>query len=142
MAINQETVCNAAVSGAKAQDVFQQIDYLVWKLQKMDTVDFQNDWKVITLLIGIFIIIIIYYYFRSFIHSIYFSFSFFFKKKKKGANDLCVSCYGHQSAQPPEWANTMDQLLSTIQQRIPRVFVNLVSILNIRYVLFKFYHVD
>ena len=85
MAINQETVCNAAVSGAKAQDVFQQIDYLVWKLQKMDTVDFQNDWKVITLLIGIFIIILFYSYFHSFIHSIsflFFSFLFLFFLKK------------------------------------------------------------
>ena len=64
MAINQETVLNGAISGAKAQDVPMQIDYLVWKMQQMEGVDFANDWKVITLLIGVlFILFILFFHF-------------------------------------------------------------------------------
>mmetsp|Transcript_27016 Transcript_27016/g.67896 ORF Transcript_27016/g.67896 Transcript_27016/m.67896 type:complete len:357 (-) Transcript_27016:33-1103(-) len=49
-----------------------------------------------------------------------------------GANDLCVVCDGGHTAQQPEnWIQTVDSLLDQVHQSIPRVFVNLVGMVNI-----------
>ncbi len=83
------------------QDVPPQIQYLVTTLQTeySQTVDFENDWKLLTLLIG--------------------------------ANDLCVCCDGRQTSIPIVWQSNLRSVLQLIQQSIPRVFVNLVTIFNI-----------
>jgi lysophospholipase L1-like esterase len=96
---HKKVVGDAGISEAKAEDVFEQIDYLDWLCHNDDKIDCDKDWKVVTLLIG--------------------------------ANDLCIICDGRSAAQPEQWAQTIDQLVSQVHQRIPRVFLNLVSILNI-----------
>jgi len=49
-----------------------------------------------------------------------------------GANDLCVACESSHTAQQPEnWIQTVDSLLNTVHQDIPRVFVNLMGMVNI-----------
>eukprot|EP01130_Rhizamoeba_saxonica_P001731 TRINITY_DN1158_c0_g1_i2.p1 TRINITY_DN1158_c0_g1~~TRINITY_DN1158_c0_g1_i2.p1 ORF type:complete len:196 (+),score=21.64 TRINITY_DN1158_c0_g1_i2:244-831(+) len=46
-----------------------------------------------------------------------------------GANNICVSCKGRYP--PSYFEKELDQVLSEIEEKIPRVFVNLVSIFNI-----------
>ena len=43
---------NGAVSLAKVQDLHTQMDYLVAEAKKIKGLDFHNDWKVLTILIG------------------------------------------------------------------------------------------
>lgn len=43
---------NGAQSMAQVQQLPEQIDYLVQQLQKMEDVDVENDWKVLTILMG------------------------------------------------------------------------------------------
>ena len=43
---------NGAVSLAKIQDLDAQMDYLVAQAKKIPGIDFENDWKVLTILIG------------------------------------------------------------------------------------------
>ena len=43
---------NGAVSLAKIEDLDAQMDYLVAEVKKIKGIDFENDWKVLTILIG------------------------------------------------------------------------------------------
>jgi len=91
---------DAAVSHASVQDCFDQVDYLVYNLKtNYPSVDFYNDWKLLTIFIG--------------------------------ANNLCGACEGRAEAKPAYFGAQLKQVLTQIEQRIPRVFVNLVSIFNI-----------
>jgi len=48
-----DDVCNAAQSSAKAGDIAeQQIPYLVQQIQQNTNIDFNNDWKLVTIWIG------------------------------------------------------------------------------------------
>lgn len=91
---------NAAESMAKLDRIASdQIDYLVSELHNTSGIDFNNDWKMLTILIG--------------------------------ANDLCVCCDGRNASTPADWARRYNYTLSLIKERIPRVFVNIVTLFNI-----------
>jgi len=91
---------DAAVSHASVQDCHSQVDYLVYNIKtNYPTVDFQNDWKLLTLFIG--------------------------------ANNLCGACEGRAESKPEYFGAQLRQVLTQIEQKIPRVFVNLVTIFNI-----------
>jgi len=92
---------DGGVSHASVQNVPDQITYLVNTLKTTyaSTVNFQDDWKLLTLFIG--------------------------------ANNLCGACEGRQESLPTYFEQHLLQVLTQIQQQIPRVFVNLVTIFNI-----------
>jgi len=48
-----------------------------------------------------------------------------------GANNLCNVCTGRPDSQPDKFEENLRLMLNNIEQRIPRVFVNLVAIFNI-----------
>jgi len=43
---------NAAQSGGEGPDLNHELDYLIYQMKNRDGIDFQNDWKMINLLIG------------------------------------------------------------------------------------------
>jgi small subunit ribosomal protein S29e/phospholipase B1 len=92
---------DGGVSHASVQNVPDQITYLVNQLQTTyaSTVNFQDDWKLLTLFIG--------------------------------ANNLCGACEGRAESKPAYFQAQLQQVLTQIEQQIPRVFVNLVTIFNI-----------
>lgn len=94
---------DAAVSGAKISQVPPQIDYLVATMHdKYSHVDFDNSWKLLTLFIG--------------------------------ANDACPACThqgGNITAQAIAYEENMRNVLTEIRAKIPRVFVNVITIFNI-----------
>lgn len=97
---------NAAISGAKVQDISGQIDYLVTQLTTTynSSVDFENDWKVATILIG--------------------------------ANNLCVACYNETANTPQTYAQLMNDSIAQIYQSIPRVRLNVLPMFNITQVYY------
>jgi len=92
---------DGGVSMARVEQTLSQVDYLVNQLQTTysSTVDFENDWKLLTVLIG--------------------------------ANNACGACQGVPWADPLFFKKNLKILLDTIHQKIPRVFVNLVTLFNI-----------
>jgi len=96
-----QDVLNAAQSGAYTQNLPDQVDYLVSMLKNESSIDFENDWKVLTILIGA----------NNLCLSCFSEFSVL-----EAANVY------------EEWLQTT---LTTIQKQIPRVFVNIVEIFNI-----------
>ena len=70
-------------------------------------VDFNNDWKIITILIG--------------------------------ANDICGFCksHGKNSSQPSEFIRNVEKAIDVLYEKVPRVYVNLVSLINIT-MIFEF----
>jgi len=91
---------DGGVSHASVQNVPDQIVYLVNTLKtQYKEVDFENDWKLLTLFIG--------------------------------ANNLCGACEGRAESMPDYFEQHLDQVLAQIQNSIPRVFVNLVTIFNV-----------
>jgi len=48
-----------------------------------------------------------------------------------GANNLCSACEGRDSSTPKYFGDHLRQVLTDIEAKIPRVFVNLVTIFNI-----------
>ena len=97
---------NAALSGAKIQDIPQEIDFLVQQLQTTykDTIDFENSWKVATLLIG--------------------------------ANNLCVACNNNTSDFPETYGSMLNQSIAQLESSIPRVRLNLLPMFNITQVYY------
>eukprot|EP00211_Chloroparvula_japonica_P006125 CAMPEP_0119118626 /NCGR_PEP_ID=MMETSP1310-20130426/442_1 /TAXON_ID=464262 /ORGANISM="Genus nov. species nov., Strain RCC2339" /LENGTH=351 /DNA_ID=CAMNT_0007108013 /DNA_START=43 /DNA_END=1098 /DNA_ORIENTATION=+ len=96
-----KTQLNGAVSGAKAEDVYHQVNYLAKEGQKkkFSDVDWNNDWKLFTLLIG--------------------------------ANDLCGACYDRPDETPEAFGQTIESILDQIHDSIPRVAVQVVGLFNI-----------
>jgi len=93
---------DGAIVEAKIGDIPPQIQYLVNTLKSAEyagTIDFQNDWKLLTLFIG--------------------------------ANNLCICCHNDSRGTPEYFAQNLRTILSTIQQNIPRTFVNIMTIFNI-----------
>jgi len=91
---------NGAVSHASVQDCPSQVDFLVSQIKtKYKEIDFDNDWKFLTLFIG--------------------------------ANNLCGACQGRDSSTPEYFESHLRQVLTDIEAKIPKVFVNLVTIFNI-----------
>lgn len=97
---------NAAISGAKVQDMSQEIDYIVDQLQTTyaDTIDFDNSWKVATILIG--------------------------------ANNLCVVCHNNTADTPETYGALLNSSIAQIEASIPRVRVNLLPMFNITQVYY------
>eukprot|EP01114_Cavostelium_apophysatum_P004777 TRINITY_DN1513_c0_g1_i1.p1 TRINITY_DN1513_c0_g1~~TRINITY_DN1513_c0_g1_i1.p1 ORF type:complete len:355 (+),score=51.54 TRINITY_DN1513_c0_g1_i1:90-1154(+) len=92
---------NGAQSGAYTQNLPDQVDYLVAQLKNNSNVDFDNDWKVLTILIG-----------------------------ANNLCMSCFSELGVlESAQVYE--DWLVKTLTKIDTEIPRVFVNIVDIFNI-----------
>lgn len=92
---------NAAVSHASVQDTPSQVQYLVTQLKTTyaQTVNFEEDWKILTIFIG--------------------------------ANNECGACTNSSDSQPEYFEANLLATLKLIQQNIPRVFVNLVTLFNI-----------
>jgi hypothetical protein len=92
---------NGAISGAKIQDIPQEIEFLVSQLQTIynETVDFDNSWKMATLLIG--------------------------------ANNLCVVCHGNEADTPETFGQLLNSSIAQMYSSIPRVRLNLLPIFNL-----------
>jgi len=92
---------NAALSGAKIQDISQEIDFLVQQLKTEynQTVDFENSWKMATMLIG--------------------------------ANNLCVVCHNNTADTPETFGQLLNASIAQMYSSIPRVRLNILPIFNI-----------
>lgn len=91
---------NVAVSGQESNHIPDQARTLVKRLKSDKNVDFQNDWKLITLFIG--------------------------------GNDLCGYCHNKTLHSPDSYTNFIKEGLDIIYKEVPRAFVNLVSVLNVK----------
>jgi len=102
--LNEDGVgLNCAVSGQEANHIPAQARKLVERMQQERQIDMQNDWKVLTLLIG--------------------------------GNDLCRWCSDPEKHSPANYIKDVKKGLDIIYENIPRVFVNLVSVLNVSKVI-------
>jgi small subunit ribosomal protein S29e/phospholipase B1 len=93
---------DGAIVEAKIEDVPPQVAYLVNTLKSAEysgLIDFENDWKLLTLFIG--------------------------------ANNLCICCHNDSRGTPEYFAQNLKSILTSIQQSIPRTFVNVITIFNI-----------
>ncbi|CAF0895415.1 unnamed protein product [Brachionus calyciflorus] len=90
---------NVAVSGQEANHVPDQIRTLVDRLKSDSKIDFQNDWKLVTIFVG--------------------------------GNDLCDYCKDRELHNPLAYASYLQHALDILYKEVPRVFVNLVSVLNV-----------
>ncbi|XP_065188122.1 phospholipase B1, membrane-associated-like [Sycon ciliatum] len=96
----KHTNLNLAKTGAVSSDLMRQVNLLVEGLKADESIDFENDWKLVTLWIG--------------------------------ANDLCKWCVTHdrESAERAYIMN-LRGALDYLQEQVPRVFVNLVTIIDV-----------
>ena len=76
-----------------------QAELLVDRLRSDPKVDFENDWKLITIFIG--------------------------------GNDLCDYCNDEEEFSPEKYEENLQTALDHLHAHVPRVFVNLVEVLNI-----------
>mmetsp|Transcript_17344 Transcript_17344/g.67435 ORF Transcript_17344/g.67435 Transcript_17344/m.67435 type:complete len:388 (-) Transcript_17344:42-1205(-) len=98
---------NAALSGAKVQDLAQEVDYIVEELNghyAENGLDVENSWKVATILIG--------------------------------ANNLCVACHNNTADLPSTFASVLNDTLVQMHEQIPRVRVNILPIFNVTQVYY------
>jgi small subunit ribosomal protein S29e len=89
---------DAAVSMAKVEQCPSQVDFLVNQLKTTykDQVNFEEDWKLLTLFIG--------------------------------ANNICEICKNDTLDQPDYFEKHLREVLGLIEQKIPKVFVNVMTI--------------
>ncbi|RNA35913.1 phospholipase membrane-associated-like [Brachionus plicatilis] len=90
---------NVAVSGQEANHVPEQASILIDRLRSDPEIDFQNDWKLVTIFVG--------------------------------GNDLCDYCNDRDLHNPLAYATYLQHALDLLYKEVPRVFVNLVSVLNV-----------
>ncbi|XP_068088852.1 phospholipase B1, membrane-associated-like isoform X2 [Hyperolius riggenbachi] len=90
---------NVAVSGAKAEDIPSQAQNLVQKMKESTLINFNEDWKLVTLFIG--------------------------------GNDLCSYCQNKDRYSPENHMKHLDDALDILYRELPRVFVNLVEIMEV-----------
>jgi len=93
---------DAAIVEAKIGDIPKQVQYLITTLKSAEyagKIDFQNDWKLLTLFIG--------------------------------ANNLCICCHNDSRGTPEYFAENLRAILTSVQQNIPRTFVNVMTIFNV-----------
>ncbi|XP_075056516.1 phospholipase B1, membrane-associated [Mixophyes fleayi] len=90
---------NVAVSGAKAENMTSQAETLVQKMKQSSVINFNEDWKVITLFIG--------------------------------GNDLCQYCQNRDRYSLKNHIDHIKNALDIFYKEIPRVFVNLVEIMEV-----------
>ncbi|XP_077197603.1 phospholipase B1, membrane-associated [Paroedura picta] len=98
---------NQAVAGAVSEGLSSQARRLV-DLMKGDTkINFQEDWKLVTVFIG--------------------------------GNDLCASCTSLEQFSPENFVSNIQTALDILHKEVPRLFVNLVTVLHIT-TLSELYH--
>ncbi|NXK84726.1 PLB1 Phospholipase, partial [Amazona guildingii] len=90
---------NQAVAGDCAEGVPEQVRRLVDRMKNDTRINFQTDWKLITLFIG--------------------------------ANDLCKFCGNPIHYSPENYTYNLQVSLDILHKEVPRVFVNLVTVLYI-----------
>ncbi|XP_054849217.1 phospholipase B1, membrane-associated [Eublepharis macularius] len=90
---------NQAVAGAHVEDVSSQARRLIDLMKNDPKINFQEDWKLVTLFIG--------------------------------GNDLCDSCKDAERYSPEIFVSNMQKALDILHEEVPRLFVNLVTILHI-----------
>jgi len=93
---------NAAESGAIADDIVSQIDYLRNTMLSpiySTSIDFKNDWKHLTVLIG--------------------------------ANNLCQACVNETRASPDNYEAALDNAFAYLRTQIPRVFVSVITMFKL-----------
>ncbi|KAG5265671.1 hypothetical protein AALO_G00245020 [Alosa alosa] len=90
---------NQAVPGANAHDMPAQARVLIQRMKNDSRIDFQNDWKMITMFIG--------------------------------GNDLCDHCSDSLYFSTANIVSRVKEALDILQAEVPRVFVNLVEVMNI-----------
>jgi lysophospholipase L1-like esterase len=96
-----ESKLNAGESGAIADDIISQIDYLKNQLQTTykGVVDFDNDWKHLAPI--------------------------------NRVKCLCQACVNETRASPANYESSLDDALSHLQKEIPRVFVSVITLFNL-----------
>jgi len=90
---------NVAVSGAIARDMPGQAVNLINAMRSDPLINFNNDWKVVTIWIG--------------------------------GNDFCSVCEGRPENQPEGYAQYIEQTLDILDAQVPRLFVNLVQVIDV-----------
>ncbi|XP_066479333.1 phospholipase B1, membrane-associated [Tiliqua scincoides] len=90
---------NQAVAGARAENVPTQARRLIDLMKTDSKINFQEDWKLITLFIG--------------------------------GNDLCKHCEDPVRFSPESFASNIQTALDILHKEVPRIFVNLATILHI-----------
>ncbi|XP_061480933.1 phospholipase B1, membrane-associated isoform X2 [Rhineura floridana] len=90
---------NQAVAGARAQDIPSQAKRLIDLMKTDSKINFQEDWKLVTLFIG--------------------------------GNDLCGQCDDPAHYSPENFTSNIQTALDILHKEVPRVFVNMVTILHI-----------
>eukprot|EP00079_Xenopus_tropicalis_P025452 XP_012818734.1 PREDICTED: phospholipase B1, membrane-associated-like [Xenopus tropicalis] len=95
----ENAMFNVAVGGAKAEDMTSQATNLVNKMKESTVINFNEDWKVITIFIG--------------------------------GNDLCQFCHNRDRYSVHNHVTHVKNALDILYKEIPRVFVNLVEILEV-----------
>jgi len=95
---------DAGVSMARVENLEDQLAYLIHKLKTTyaSTVDYQNDWKLLTIFIG-----------------------------ANNLCNACVDNGHHWDSSPAYFESHLDKVLGLVRKTIPRVFVNLITIFNI-----------
>ncbi|OCT77503.1 hypothetical protein XELAEV_18028595mg, partial [Xenopus laevis] len=93
------TMFNVAIGGSKAENMTSQATTLVNKMKESTVINFQEDWKVITIFIG--------------------------------ANDLCQFCHNRDRYSLYNHVTHLKNALDILYKEIPRVFVNLVEVLEV-----------
>ncbi|XP_066450548.1 phospholipase B1, membrane-associated [Eleutherodactylus coqui] len=90
---------NVAVSGAKAENMLSQANALLKAMKESTVINFEEDWKLITLFIG--------------------------------GNDLCQYCRNRERYSLTNHIKHLESTLDVFYKEVPRVFVNLVQIMEV-----------
>ncbi|XP_022094631.1 uncharacterized protein LOC110981397 [Acanthaster planci] len=91
---------NVAFPGAVAYEIEEQAERLVQKMKDEASVDYEKDWKLITIFIG--------------------------------GNDLCDLCNDKTLYSPGAYVNNVRRALQVLHNKMPRTFVNVIGILDLR----------
>ncbi|XP_078714139.1 LOW QUALITY PROTEIN: phospholipase B1, membrane-associated-like [Lampetra fluviatilis] len=91
---------NVAVPGARARNLTGQAQELVTRMSSDNNINFNNDWKLVTIFIG--------------------------------GNDLCQYCLSKGESSADKFVNHISAALDILYEKVPRVFVNLVEMLEIK----------
>ena len=96
---------NGAQTGAMLYNVVDspgnQLDYVLDQLEKNPNVSMAQDWKVLSLFVG--------------------------------SNEMCVQCeeFNIQPSSPEDYEKYFRTVLTQLRQRVPRLFVNVISLFNV-----------
>ncbi|KAI9360207.1 hypothetical protein BD770DRAFT_385077 [Pilaira anomala] len=97
----EEDVLNAAKSGAIAETLNLELDYLILRMRTLDDIDYENDWKMINIQIG--------------------------SNDMCGA---CNTTY-MDDVTPDKFGSYVESVIERIQANIPKTLVNLIGTFNV-----------